>query len=103
MNSSIIPYSDKFSSLIPCDGERSVDHFFLLCLVALGLWWKLFQLEEVYFAIPFFMDELFTIDCSGFSSNRKLWALWSCAICAVLWLERNARMVEDRPVEVGSL
>ncbi|CAL5407280.1 unnamed protein product [Camellia sinensis] len=63
--------------------EDLVDHESLSLdeILALGLWWKLFH---------------------GFSSNRKLWALWSCAICAVLWLERNARMVEDRPVEIES-
>ena len=55
---------------------------------------------------PVGVREVFEIDFWGFGRNRKAAILWRCAFLAlfwVIWIERNARIFEDKESSLSFL
>lgn len=79
--------------------EESVDHLFLHCPIALFLWHKLFLLGNVMWVAPQRSAHMLEVDFRVLGGSKRAKLLWSCAAFAtfwVLWLERNARVFEDK-------
>lgn len=66
--------------------------------------WSVFQLAELEWVVPLCVL-LLCIDFGGFGLNNKK-ALSSCGVCVVIcivWLERNARVFEDKYKDWGGI
>lgn len=79
--------------------EETMDHLFLHCKVARVLWSNLFSVGGLNWVAPRKAVSLLHITFKGLGGSKRGKCLWNCAILAtwwVLWIERNARIFDDR-------
>lgn len=87
------------------NGE-SMDHLFLHYLMALNLWHCIFLLIDRHWVAPDDCANMLLIDLWGFGGNKKAKTLWHCVVFMifwVVWLEWNARIIEDKVANLDSL
>ena len=59
----------------------------------------MFELAEIFWVAPSSISSMFCVDYHGFRRRSKVVTLWNCAIFViirVIWLERNARVFENK-------
>ena len=78
---------------------ETVDHLFLHCSLAMGLWHKLFQLTKTDWVPPRSIFDMLSTNFNGFGSSKRDIVLWQAACIALIWAvwqERNARIFKDK-------
>ena len=79
--------------------SESVSHLFLQCPMANILWNTLVGIFGECWVCPTTLHQLLLTSFAGFGRRTETKLLWLCAIYATvssIWLERNARIFNDR-------
>ena len=81
------------------ESGKIVDHIFLYCPLILGLWHRLFSLVHVDWVPPRSICNIMNVSYRGLgntNTGKVLWKLVCLALMWIVWLERNARIFEDK-------
>ena len=85
--------------LLCMESGKIVDHIFLYCPLILGLWHRLFSLVHVDWVPPRSICNIMNVSYRGLgntNTGKVLWKLVCLALMWIMWLERNARIFEDK-------
>ena len=85
--------------LLYMDSGETVDHFFLHCPLALGLWYRLFRLANLDWVPLRNIYDMMTISYKVFGSSirgKVLWQTTCLAIIWVVWRERCVKIFQDK-------